>query len=86
VDTGVHRVLLPGLRPEARKSVTVRVHAPPKTEATVSTQPTGLAFVVTTRDAATGERAARSFRLEVYGPPAAAQPAPKPKPQLPKTR
>jgi hypothetical protein len=85
VDTGVYRVLLPGLSPEARKTVTVRVHAASETEATVSTKLTSPAFVVTTRDAATGEPAARSFVLEVYGPPAAAQPAPQHKPQLPKT-
>jgi hypothetical protein len=85
VDTGVYRVLLPGLRSEARKTVTVRVHAASKTQATVSTKLTSPAFVVTTRDAASGEPAARSFLLEVYGPPAAAQPAPQPKPQLPKT-
>jgi hypothetical protein len=85
VDTGVYRVLLPGLRPEARKTLTVRVHAASKTAATVSMKLTSPAFVVTTRDAATGEPAARSFLLEVYGPPAAAHPAPQPKPQLPKT-
>jgi hypothetical protein len=84
VDTGVYRVLLQGLRPEARKSVTLRVHAGAGTTAVARVQATSPAFVVMTRDAATGEPAARRFLLEVYGPPAAARPAPKP--QLPKTR
>jgi hypothetical protein len=84
VDTGVYRVLLQGLRPQARKSVILRVHAGAGTTAVARMQATSPAFVVMTRDAATGEPAARRFLLEVYGPPAAARPAPKP--QLPKTR
>jgi hypothetical protein len=83
VDTGVYRVLLPGLRSEARKSVTLRVHAGAGTTAVARMQATSPAFVVMTRDAPTGEPAARRFLLEVYGPPAAARPAAKP--QLPKT-
>jgi hypothetical protein len=85
VDTGIYRVLLPGLSPAARKRVTVRVHAPAGTIATVRRPSTSPAFVVSTRDAATEKPAARSFLLEVLGPPAVARPAQKRKPHLPKT-
>ena len=85
VDTGIYRVLLPGLSPAARKRVTVRVHATAGTIATVRRPATSPAFVVSTRDAATEKPAARSFLLEVLGPPAVARPAQKRKPHLPKT-
>lgn len=85
VGTGVYRVLLPRLRPGARTRVTLRVHAAAGTKASVRKRPTSPAFVVSTRDAATGKPASRNFVLEIYGPPADGHPAPEPNRHLPKT-
>jgi hypothetical protein len=83
VDTGVYRVLMPGLGPGARGRATVRVRASAGTDVRVRKSAASPAFVVSTRDASTGRPAARDFLLVLYGPPRDARPPEKP--QLPKT-
>jgi hypothetical protein len=82
VDKGVYRVLVPGLGPGARGRATVRVRAGAGTDVQVRKTPGSPAFVISTRDARTGQPAARDFLLIVYGPPRDAHP---PTPHLPKT-
>jgi cytoskeletal protein RodZ len=69
VDAGVYRVLVPGLGPDARGRAKLRVRAGAGTDVQVRQSPGSPAFVVSTRDAATGKPAARDFLLVVYGPP-----------------
>ena len=69
VDSGVYRVLVPGLGPDARGRATLRVRASAGTDVQVRKSPGSPTFVVSTRDASTGKPAARDFLLVVYGPP-----------------
>ena len=69
VDAGVYRVLIPGLGPDARGRATLQVRANAGTDVRVRRLPGSPAFIVSTRDAATGKPAGRDFLLVVYGPP-----------------